>query len=255
MLTTTHLTITTPQHKTLLSDISTTFDKGKLYGLIGHNGSGKSTLIKSLSGELMPTTGQVNIDGDELRLLAPSALAKKLAYLPQKLPETGSFTVKELVMLGRFPHQSWLAKPTDIDHKIVQQAMTRTGVVKFSDEPVGQLSGGEKARSWLAMCLAQQTQYLLLDEPLAALDIVYQVEVLRLLRSLVDEQGLTVIIILHDINLASQFCDELVALKQGRLVGQGATSELMTQDKLFEIFGIRLTLFAHPTGTHQVAVV
>lgn len=253
MLTTTHLTITTPTQKILLNDISLQFQTGKLYGLIGHNGSGKSTLIKALAGETAPTKGQVLIDNEAVHTLPPKALAKKIAYLPQNLPSTNSFTVYDLVMLGRFPHQGWLAKPSDKDRAIVANAMAKTGVERFKHQAISELSGGEKARAWLAMCLAQETEYLLLDEPLAPLDIVYQVEVLSLLKNLAGD-GLGVVLILHDINLASQFCDELVALKQANLCHAGATAEIMSKDKLHDIFGIELTLINHPTAKHKVAV-
>lgn len=253
MLQTSQLRILTPQKKVLLDDISLCFSKGKLYGLIGHNGSGKSTLIKALAGEIPPTEGQVLIDNEAVHTLPPKTLAKKIAYLPQKLPDSNSFTVHDLVMLGRFPHQGWLDKPSLKDLAIVDTALSKTGVTPFADQPISQLSGGEKARAWLAMCLAQETDYLLLDEPLAPLDIVYQVEILTLLKSLAQE-GLGVILILHDINLASQFCDELVALKQSTLCHHGTTESLMTPEKLQDIFGIHLTLINHPTASHKVAV-
>lgn len=253
MLQTQHLSIITPSQKTLLNDICLTFNKGKLYGLIGHNGSGKSTLIKALAGETTPTKGQVLIDNEAVHTLPPKTLAKKIAYLPQNLPSTNSFTVYDLVMLGRFPHQGWLAKPSDKDRAVVANAMAKTGVESFKNQNISELSGGETARAWLAMCLAQQTEYLLLDEPLAPLDIVYQVEMLSLLKNLAGD-GLGVILILHDINLASQFCDELVALKQSKLCHAGATAKIMNKDNLHDIFGIELTLINHPTANHKVAV-
>lgn len=253
MLKTSHLTITSQSQKILLNDINLQFQTGKLYGLIGHNGSGKSTLIKALAGESIPTKGQVLLDDKPIHTLSPKTLAKKIAYLPQHLPNSNGFSVFDLVMLGRFPHQGWLAKPSQNDLAIVANAMAKTGVAHFKNQNISELSGGEKARVWLAMCLAQQTQYLLLDEVLAPLDIVYQVEVLSLLKNLTND-GLGIILILHDINLASQFCDELVALKSANLCHFGATADLITKDKLHDIFGINLTLINHPTAKHKVAV-
>ncbi|TDQ56319.1 iron complex transport system ATP-binding protein [Mesocricetibacter intestinalis] len=243
------------QDKTLLRDISFSLAAGKVYGLIGHNGSGKSTLIKILSGENSPSQGEIFLDHKPLSAFGHKALARRIAYLPQHLPEAADFLVSELVMLGRFPWQGWLQKPSREDQLIVEEAMALTAVSRFAGQPVNTLSGGERQRVWLAMCLAQQSEYLLLDEPLAALDIVYQVEVLQLIRRLVEERGLTVVIIIHDINLAAQFCDELIALKQGRLCCRGRVEEVMNAGVLEDIFGMRLHLLPHPQGTHQVAVV
>lgn len=255
MLSTQNLCVRTAQNKTLISGISAKIQTGKIYGLIGHNGSGKSTLIKALAGESKPSEGVVSIDGVSLSSMSAGQLAKSLAYLPQKLPDATHFSVQELVMLGRYPHQSWLARPSDEDWQIVKNAMQMTGVAQFAKQMVSTMSGGERARVWLAMCLAQQTKYLLLDEPLAALDVKYQIEVLRLLRKLVDENGLAVVIILHDINLAAQFCDELIALKQGEICRQGAVDDLMNQADLQAIFGISFELLTHPISGQKVAVV
>ena len=238
----------------LLNDISINLPKGKLYGLIGHNGSGKSTLIKLLSGELVPSSGSVLLEQQPIQRFSTKELAKHIAYLPQRLPEAADFYARELVMLGRFPWQKWLKKPTALDHEIVDLAMAQTQVTQFAEQMVNTLSGGERQRVWLAMCLAQQCQYLLLDEPLSALDIVYQVEVMQLIRRLVDDQGLTVVLILHDINLAAQFCDELIALKGGKLCKHAPVHEVMQQSVLQEIFGVTLHLLDHPEGTHRVAV-
>lgn len=243
------------RQKTLINKISLSFERGKLYGLIGHNGSGKSTLIKALAGENTPSTGQVLIDDEPIMNLSARQLARQVAYLPQKVPDATNFTVSELVMLGRYPHQKWLQAASADDKKVVDEAIERTGIKQFYDRTVSTLSGGERARAWLAMCLAQQTDYLLLDEPLAALDIVYQVEVLKLIRQLVDQQGLGVIIILHDINLAAQFCDEIVAMKQGEVCHQGDIHATMQGTVLHDIFGIDLHLMAHPTTGQTVAVV
>lgn len=254
MLTTQNLTIHAFD-KTLLDDINLCICPAKLYGLIGHNGSGKSTLIKALAGEITPSAGNIYIDDKPLHQLPPKTLAKKLAYLPQKLPDQSGFSVADLVMLGRYPHQSFLAKPSAQDHQIVAQAMADTGISTFANGSLANLSGGEKARAWLAMCLAQQTPYLLLDEPLAPLDIVYQVQILKLIQTLACEKGLGVVIIIHDINLASQFCDEIIALKGGKVCYLGNTDNLMKKDTLHDIFGIDLHLFTHPKTGKQVAVV
>ena len=243
------------QKKVLLHPISFNIEPKKLYALIGHNGSGKSSLIKAMAGEMTPTEGDIHINEHSLRDFSAKTLAQNLAYLPQNLPDAGAFTVYELVMLGRYPHQKWLQKPTPQDRKHVDDAIKLTQIDSFRDRQVSTLSGGERARVWLAMCLAQQTQYLLLDEPLAALDVVYQVEVLKLIRQLVDEQGLGVVIILHDLNLAARFCDGFIALKQGKLCHMGDVPSTMKKEVLHSIFGVDFTLLTHPITSHKVAVI
>ena len=175
--------------------------------------------------------------------------------MPQKLPDAADFLVRELVMLGRFPWQGWLQRPSPEDVAHVAAAMAQTDVARFAAQPVNTLSGGERQRAWLALCLAQQSEVLLLDEPLAALDIVYQVEVLQLVRRLVAERGLTVVMIIHDINLAARFCDVLIALKAGRLCRFAPVGDVMSAAALREVFGVDLHLLAHPDGKHRVAVV
>lgn len=245
----------TIQDKTLLDDISLSFDKGRLYGLIGHNGSGKSTLIKMLAGELKPSHGKLTYNDTSIDKIPTKQLARQLAYLPQNLPDANAFTVEELVLLGRYPWQKWLQKASDEDYEIAKKAMQQTQIITKANQTVSTLSGGERARAWLAMCLAQQTDYLLLDEPLASLDIVYQVEVLQLIKRLTHEENLGVIIILHDINLAAQFCDEIIALKKGRICHQGSVDETLTPEVLKDIFGIDLHVLNHPVEGYKIAVV
>lgn len=237
----------------LLEQINLELPAGRLYGIIGHNGSGKSTLIKLLSGENRPSGGRVLLNGVDIHQLPPRQLAQQLAYLPQKLPAAADFLVEELVLLGRFPHRGWLSAPSDADRQIATAAMAQTNVSALATRPVNVLSGGERQRVWLALALAQQATVLLLDEPLAALDIVYQVEVLQLLRRLVDEQGLTVIVIIHDINLAAQYCDDFIALKGGRLLAYDTAAALMNREALYDIFGVHLHLLDHPQGSHKIA--
>ncbi|MFW2176946.1 MULTISPECIES: ABC transporter ATP-binding protein [unclassified Moraxella] len=257
MLTIQSLTVTR-QHKNLLQNINATLEKGKIYALIGHNGSGKSTLMKALAGETTPTSGKIVLDNFAEQStfdLPPKTLAQHIAHLPQKLPDASHFTVVELVMLGRYPYQKWLQKPTTQDHAMVQEAMAMTQVTQFAEQSVATLSGGERARAWLALCIAQDTPYLLLDEPLAPLDIVYQVEVLRLINDLAKQKNKAIVMIIHDINLASQFCDEFIALKNGELCHIGDVASTMQPQVLERIFGINLHLLEHPSTGKKVAVV
>ncbi|MDN5666240.1 MAG: ABC transporter ATP-binding protein, partial [Psychrobacter sp.] len=158
------------------------------------------------------------------------------------------------VMLGRYPHQKWLQKPTQMDRDKVDQALKVTQTEAFADRITSTLSGGERARAWLAMCLAQDTKYLLLDEPLAALDMHYQIEVIQLIRRLVDEQGLSVVIIIHDINLAAQYADRIIALKNGRVCHNGTIKSTMQSEVLYDIFNVDMQLLSHPITGQPVAV-
>ena len=242
------------QGNTLLDNVSCEIDTKQLVALVGHNGSGKSTLIKALAGEMASNSGSVNLDERSISDYSSKELARQMAYLPQQLPEAAGFTVRELVMLGRYPHQKWLQKPTQIDKDKVIEAMRITQVEAFADRLTATLSGGERARVWLAMCLAQDTLYLLLDEPLAALDMHYQLEVIQLIRRLVDEQGLSVVIIVHDINLAAQYADRVIALKKGRICHNGDIKSTMQPDILHNIFNVDMQLLSHPITGQPVAI-
>lgn len=242
------------QGNTLLDNVSCEIDSNQLVALVGHNGSGKSTLIKALAGEMMSNGGSISLDDCRISDYSSKALARQMAYLPQQLPEAAGFSVRELVMLGRYPHQKWLQKPNQMDKDKVIEAMRITQTEAFADRITATLSGGERARVWLAMCLAQDTRYLLLDEPLAALDMHYQLEVIQLIRRLVDEQGLSVVIILHDINLAAQYADRVIALKNGRICHNGDIGSTMQPTVLHKIFNVDMQLLSHPITGQPVAV-
>ena len=155
--------------RVLLDAVSFSLAPGQFYGVIGHNGAGKSTLIRLLGGELLPSSGAVLLDGAAVHAFSAKARARRIASLPQKLPDAADFLVRELMMLGRFPWQGWLQRPSAEDVACVEAAMAQTDVARFAAQPVNTLSGGERQRAWLALCLAQQSEVLLLDEPLAAL--------------------------------------------------------------------------------------
>lgn len=242
------------QGNTLLDNVSCELNSNELIALVGHNGSGKSTLIKALAGEMSVNGGSISLDERHIADYSSKELAQQMAYLPQQLPDAAGFTVRELVMLGRYPHQKWLQKPSQIDKDKVEQAMRTTQVEAFAERTTTTLSGGERARVWLAMCLAQDTRYLLLDEPLAALDMHYQLEVIQLIRRLVDEQGLSVIIIVHDINLAAQYADRVIALKNGRICHNGTIKSTMQPNILRSIFNVDMQMLSHPITGHPVAV-
>ncbi|WP_136248812.1 ATP-binding cassette domain-containing protein [Halomonas borealis] len=240
--------------KRLLHPIDLRFEEGRIHGLIGHNGSGKSTLLKLLAQQQPASQGTIRFDGRPLGGWGHRAFARQVAYLPQHLPSAETLTCRELIAFGRYPWRGLLGRHTREDRQQVERAIALTHTEAFADRLVDTLSGGERQRVWLAMLIAQGSRFLLLDEPLAALDIAHQVEVLALIQRLSQELGLGVIIVLHDINMASRYCDRLVALHEGRLLAQGTPAELMTGDTLEAIYGIPMHVMRHPVGEHRVAI-
>ncbi|WP_104041157.1 ABC transporter ATP-binding protein [Vibrio hyugaensis] len=234
--------------KSLLKAFDLTFETGKMYALVGHNGSGKSTLLKLLAQQQAYSDGDVLLHGDNINHFSAKKFAQHIAYLPQHLPMTDSILSRDLVSFGRYPWHGLLGCLSAKDKTIVEEAMEMTGTLKYADRLVDTLSGGERQRVWLAMLLAQKTEYLLLDEPLSALDISHQVDMLSLIAKLSRELGLGVIIVLHDINLAARFCDHIVALHQGDLIAQGDVQQVFTEPKLKEIYGIEMRISDHPAG-------
>ncbi|WP_321818584.1 MULTISPECIES: ATP-binding cassette domain-containing protein [unclassified Paraburkholderia] len=234
--------------RTLLNPLSLTLTKQRMYGLIGHNGSGKSTLLKLLARQQQPSGGAIEFVGEALEQWESRAFAREVAYLPQQLPAADGMTVRELVALGRYPWHGALGRFSRDDAQKVLEAMKQTDVLRFADRAVDTLSGGERQRAWLAMLIAQDSDCLLLDEPISALDIAHQIEVLALVRRLSEERGISVVVVLHDINMAARFCDELIALKGGSLLAHGPSDELMRPETLSAIYGIPMGTVTHPDG-------
>lgn len=239
--------------RTLLHPISLTFEQGKVYGLIGHNGSGKSTLIKLLAKQNPHTSGEILFDNRKLADWSNREFAKQVAYLPQHLPQTTNLTARELIAMGRYAWNGLFGSNKQKDNEAIENALKLTHTEQFADQIVDVLSGGERSRVWLAMLLAQQSRFLLLDEPLAALDIAHQVEVMELIKKLAHELDLGVIIVIHDINLAARYCDHLIALHSGKLLAQGNVHKIVTTSKLREIYGIDLNVIEHPQTKRPVS--
>lgn len=200
----------------ILEPADLNFAPASLSVLLGANGSGKSTLLNALARQLPIRSGQVLLHGRAIHQLPSRTLAQQLGLLPQSplLPE--SMSVFDLVSFGRHPHQSWLHQWSDADRTAVENALRLTGTLDFAERAVDSLSGGQRQRCWIAMALAQETQVILLDEPTTYLDLKYQVEIMELLRTLAHEHGRTVVAVLHDLNFAVAYADQLVFLKQGR---------------------------------------
>lgn len=239
--------------RTLLFPTSFTFDAGKVYGLIGHNGSGKSTLIKLMARQTQLSGGSISLDGKDIAHWNQREFAKRVAYLPQHLPAATNLTACELIGMGRYAWNGLFGRQTAADKQAIAEALRLTHTEKFADQLVDTLSGGERSRIWLAMLLAQQSRFLLLDEPLAALDIAHQVEVMQLVHQLSRDLGLGVVIVIHDINLAAHFCDHLVALHSGKLLAQGDAQQIVNPPLLEAIYGIRLNVIPHPQTQRPVS--
>lgn len=226
--------------RTLLHPLSLTIPTGRVVGLIGHNGSGKSTLLKLLGRQQAPSGGTISFEGQGLADWGARALARRIAYLPQATPATGSMTARELIALGRYPWHGALGRFTAQDRQKVDEAMDLTDTAAFADRLVDTLSGGERQRVWLAMLVAQDAGCLLLDEPISALDIAHQIEVLTLVRRLRRERGTGVVVVLHDVNMAARFCDDIIALHGGRMMARGLPSDLLTPETLARIYGVTM---------------
>ncbi|MEN4144270.1 Fe3+-hydroxamate ABC transporter ATP-binding protein FhuC [Serratia marcescens] len=241
--------------RVLLQPLSLSFPQGNVCGLIGHNGSGKSTLLKLLGRHHAPSGGQVLLNRQPLEQWDSKSFARQVAYLPQQLPAAEGMTVRELVAVGRYPWHGALGRFGANDRQLVEEAISLVGLKPFANRLVDSLSGGERQRAWLAMMVAQDSRCLLLDEPTSALDIAHQVEVLALIQRLSRERDLTVIAVLHDINMAARYCDHLVALRGGEMIAQGGPLELMQGPVLEQIYGIPMGTLPHPSGGAPVSFV
>lgn len=241
--------------RTLLHPLSLTFAPGKVTALIGHNGSGKSTLLKMLGRHHLASEGRVLLNNDVVENWGSKAFARQVAYLPQQLPAAEGMTVRELVAIGRYPWHGALGRYGQEDRDHVEQAIALVGLKPFAGRLVDSLSGGERQRAWLAMLVAQNSRCLLLDEPTSALDIAHQVEVLALIQRLSRERGLTVIAVLHDINMAARYCDRLVALRCGEMIAEGRPDTIMQAEVLGSIYGIPMGILPHPQGGAPVSFV
>ena len=236
-------------NKTLLQPTSCAFKAGQVTAILGPNGAGKSTLMSVLTGQRLPDVGHVQFQGQNLKDCTPAELAKLRAFVAQETQVAFDFTVREVVELGRYPHRR---QPSTQEAHIPQLAMESTHVSHLEERSLNTLSGGEKARAHLARALAQvwepanvsPTRWLLLDEPTAALDLQHQHRMLQLARSWAQSQGIGVVAVLHDLNLALRYSDMALVLADGKLLAQGKTSEVLSPERIGQVWGVA----AHPVG-------
>ena len=230
----------------VLKPLSFSFRAEGVTGLIGQNGSGKSTLLKLLARHQSPTAGTISFGGRPIQAWSEREFARNVAYLPQYTPLAAGLKVRELVSLGRYPWHGAFGRFGLADHERVDEALKLTSTESVADRLVDTLSGGERQRVWLAMLLAQDARLLLLDEPISALDLAHQVGVLGLVHHLSLEKHIGVIVVIHEINMAARYCDEILALKDGRMVAHGPPNEFMTVKRLEEIYDVAMGVFPHP---------
>lgn len=235
-------------HKVVLESISFETVPGGFTGIIGPNGSGKSTLLKGLAGILRPCAGRVTLDNVEISSCTRMSVAKKITLVPQYAVLPDLFSVMDIVLMGRTPHLGLLRYESSKDIDIALAAMEATQITGLAHKRINELSGGERQRVLIARGLAQEATIMLLDEPTANLDINYQAEVLNFLQRLCREKNMTVVAALHDLNLASQYCDCLVMLKGGRIRKQGSPSDVIDAAAIREIFGIATRVYRHPVN-------
>ena len=227
-----------------------TFDvhEGEFLGIIGPNGSGKSTLIRAMAGMYPPTSGSIKLSDREVVRMAGRELACRLAVVPQDNPVAFDYTVLEVVLMGRSPHLGRFEVEKGSDLDIAVKALDRTNLLHLADHKIGTLSGGERQRAMVARALAQETDILFLDEPTAHLDINYQVEILHLVRRENLELGKTVVVVLHDLNLAAEFCDRLIMLRDGQVFAAGTPDEVITAENVQNVYGTAVWIRKHPTS-------
>lgn len=223
----------------VLSDIGLSIPENKITVILGPNGCGKSTLLKGLSRIIKLKEGSIFLEGKDINSLPSREVAKKLSILTQSPTGPEGISVWELVSFGRYPHKGSLEKFGKEDERIISDTLKKVGLFEIRHRNLDQLSGGQRQRAWIAMALAQETSMLLLDEPTAFLDMHYQFEILNLLRQLKEQDGKTILMVLHDLNMASLYGDFIVLLKDGVIFKSGTRDEVLTRENLFEVFGIK----------------
>lgn len=226
--------------KAVIEKVSVNIHRGKITSFIGPNGAGKSTLLSMVSRLLDADTGEVLVDNDNVRKMKSNDFSKRVSILKQSNFMNVRLTIRELVSFGRFPHSKGRLTVEDI--RIVEQAMDYMELTEMQHSYLDELSGGQRQRAFIAMTIAQDTDYILLDEPLNNLDMKHSVQIMKILRRLVDDLGKTVVIVLHDINFASVYSDRIVALKDGRVVKDGPTDEIINSDALKEIYDMDIPI-------------
>lgn len=238
----------------VLSGITLDIPDHQVTAIVGPNACGKSTLLRCLARLIKPMSGEALLDGAPIHKQNTKVIARRIALLPQSAEAPAGMWVIDLVARGRTPHQTPLQQWSPKDEDVVARALAQVGLSEDADRPVSELSGGQRQRAWIAMVLAQETDILLLDEPTTFLDLHYQIDTLKLLRELQGKRQLTVVMILHDINLAARFADHIVGLRQGAIMCQGTPDEVVTAANMKAIYDLDAQIIAGPVGNAPVVI-
>lgn len=239
--------------RVIVDDLSVQIPDGKVSVIVGANACGKSTLLRGLARLLKPAAGTVLLDGTDIHKLPTRTVATRLGILPQQPIAPEGITVADLVSRGRHPHQRFFRQWSREDESVVERALAATGTAELADRSVDELSGGQRQRVWIALTLAQGTPLMLLDEPTTFLDLAHQVEVLDLLDRLNETEGRTIVLVLHDLNLACRYADHLIAMKDGAIVAEGAPVDVITPALVADVFSLDAQVIPDPlTGTPMV---
>ena len=226
------------KNKSFISQLNIEIEKGKITTILGPNGSGKSTLLSIFAGLNKPTSGDISINGKSIKSLKQKELAREIATVHQQNTVPSDITVRELVAYGRIPHKKYFQGNTESDDEIIEWAIKRTGLENLKDKAVMGMSGGERQRAFIAMALAQKSEILFLDEPTTYLDIYHQVEILELVKELNEEGKLTVVMVLHDINQAIKYSDNVIVMKSGKIISSGIANEVINMNLLNNVYKI-----------------
>ncbi|MDN5746748.1 MAG: ABC transporter ATP-binding protein, partial [Nocardioidaceae bacterium] len=241
-------------HHTVIDGLDIEIPDGQITVLVGANACGKSTLLRGLARLLRPRGGSILLDGEEIHRRPTKEVARILGFLPQQPVTPEGITVADLVGRGRQPHQGMFGRFTSADERAVTDALVATNTLELAQRPVDELSGGQRQRVWLAMALAQGTDLLLLDEPTTYLDLAHQVEMLDLLADLNESTGTTIVMVLHELNLAARYADRLVAMKDGRVVAAGTPEEVVTRETVQHVFGMDNQIITDPVTPSPLVV-
>lgn len=238
----------------IIEDMDLSIPKGMITIIIGSNGCGKSTLLKTIARINKPKNGDIFINNKNIKKIKEKDIAKEVAFLPQGPVCPSGLTVRELVAYGRFLHQKLIGGLNSHDKEIIDWAINETGLSDFKDREVENLSGGQRQRAWIAMTLAQETDIIMLDEPTTYLDMSYQLEVLEVLEKLNKEKNITVVIVLHELNNACRFANNIVGLKKGKIICEGKPIDVINKSTLKEIYGINATLTKSENGEYPICM-
>ncbi|APU14705.1 MULTISPECIES: ABC transporter ATP-binding protein [Actinoalloteichus] len=238
----------------VVKDLNVQIRPGKVTVIVGANACGKSTLLRGLARLLAPAAGTIHLDGKDINSQSTKAVAAVLGLLPQSPTAPEGIRVADLVGRGRYPHQGWFRQWSTGDDDAVAEALLATGTLELAGRSIDELSGGQRQRVWIAMALAQGTDLLLLDEPTTFLDVSHQIEVLDLLTDLNRRKGSTVVLVLHDLNLACRYADHLIAMKQGAIVAEGAPTDVVTEELVSDVFGMASRVVPCPVSATPMVV-